>query len=140
MKMKSLILAALGLAFLAAGCGHMDLTPEGDPNRILTGTVETRDPMLLPRDAVAMVRVLDSSRADMPPQVLGDVEIRNPGATPIPFRIEYRADDALLLRGLNVEARISYDGKVRYSTLNQVGLTMRNAMDPHRVTVNALTP
>jgi len=141
MKTCALFLAAAGL-LAAAGCTHvsLDLAPEGDPHRVLIGTVETTNPVPLPADAVVLVRVVDPSRTDLPPQVLGDQEIHSPGATPVPFRIEYQAEDALLRRGLNLEARISYAGKVRYFNVNQVAVTLRNASDPHQVMVNPAEP
>jgi uncharacterized lipoprotein YbaY len=71
----------------------------------------------------------------MPPEVLGSQTISNPGVAPIGFRVEYRADDDLLRSGLNVEARISYGGKLRYFNLNRYALTLGNAGDLHRINV-----
>ena len=141
MKTASFILAALALA-AGAGCAHMgvDTTPESDPNRVVTGTVETGEAIPLPADAVVNVRVVDQSRSDLPPQVLGDQEIRSPGATPIPFSIEFRAEDDVMRRGLNLEARISFGHTVRYFNVSQVAVNLRNAADPHRILVNPSAP
>ena len=56
------------------------------------------------------------------------------------FRVVYRADDELLRKGLNIEARVSFGGKVRYFNLNHYAVTLGNAADPHRITVNPAGP
>jgi uncharacterized lipoprotein YbaY len=128
--------AALGFS----GCGQLDLTPEGDPARVLTGQVEIGEDAALPADTVVTVRVLDATAVGMPPQVLGSQTINNPGVAPIRFRVEYRADDDLLRRGLNVEARISFGGKIRYFNLNRYVVTLGNAAEAHRISVHAAGP
>jgi uncharacterized lipoprotein YbaY len=128
--------AALGLA----GCGHLDLTPEGDPARVLTGQVQIGDAIALPADTVITVRVVDATAVGVPPQVLGSQTIKDPGAAPVSFRVEYRADDEMLRKGLNVEARISFGGKIRYFNLNRYAVTLGNAADPHRINVDPAGP
>jgi uncharacterized lipoprotein YbaY len=156
MKKRSLIVASAALAVVfVGGCGHLDLTPEGNPNRVLTGAVDFGAETTLPADSVVVVRVVDptgitetapaqvlgmpsgaQSTAPMPPKVLGEQVIRNPGQTPVPFRIEYEAGDEQLRRGLNIEARVSYGGKLRYFNLNSYSITLNNVTDTHTVTVN----
>ena len=130
----AIIVAAAALAF--SGCGQLDLTPEGDPSRVLTGRIDVGGPAALPADTVVTVRVVDASVTGMPPEVVGSQTLRNPGAAPIAYRVEYRADDELLRRGLNIEVRISYGGKVRYFNVNKYVVTLGNAADAHRITVN----
>jgi uncharacterized lipoprotein YbaY len=113
----------------------MDLTPEGDPARVLTGTVDIGEETALPADATVTVRVVDPSDPTMPPVVLGSQTINNPGVAPVAFRVEYRAMDDLLRQGLNVEARVAYGGKVRYYNLNKYAVTLGNAADEHRIAV-----
>ena len=131
--------AATALAFAAlalSGCGQLDLSPEGDPSRVLVGRVELSDGAVLPNDATLTVRVVDKSSIGMPPQVLGSQTVRNPGGgAPIEFRVEYRAEDDVLRRGLNIEARVSYGGKVRYYNQNGYAVTLGNASDIHRIGV-----
>jgi uncharacterized lipoprotein YbaY len=134
MKIALSILAAAA-ALALSGCGQMDLTPEGDPGRVLTGTVDVGGEVALPSDTTVTVRVVDTSGAGMPPVVLGSQTITNPGAAPIAFRVEYRAEDEVLRRGLNVDARISFGGKVRYYNLNRYAVTLGNAADEHRIAV-----
>ena len=130
-----LTLPALAAALALSGCGHLDVSPEGSPLRVLTGQVELGDAMALPADTTVTVRVVDMTAAGMPPQVLGSQTITNPGAAPVAFRVEYTADDETLRRGLNIEARVSFGGRVRYYNVNRYAVTLGNASDPHRVTV-----
>ncbi len=53
---------------------------------------------------------------------------------PVPFRIEYSAEDAVLRRGLNVEVRVSFGGKLRFRTVNAHVVTL--ASSPFNQTVN----
>ena len=145
-------------AVVAAGCaGHLDITPAGDPNRVLIGRVEARSSDLLPPDAVVSVRVVDPERTAekppsavlgepspipersmLPPKILGEQIIKNPGQFPVAFRVEYTAIDDQLQRGLIVEARISFGGKVQYFNINSSGVTLTNFTDTHVISVNRL--
>jgi uncharacterized lipoprotein YbaY len=133
------LLAALALSALA-GCGQLDLTPEGDPSRVLTGEVTWGDTTALPADATVTVRVVDATQVGMPPDVLGSQTIHNPGVAPVAFRVEYRAEDDVLRRGLNVEVRVAWGGKLRYINMNGHAVTLGNAADTHRVRVNPVGP
>jgi uncharacterized lipoprotein YbaY len=135
-----LCLVALAAALGFAGCGQLDVTPEGDPARVLTGQVQIGEDVPLPADTVVTVRVVDATAVGVPPLVLGSQTIKNPGVAPVSFRVEYRADDDLLRRGLNVEARVSFGGKIRYFNLNRYAVTLGNAADPHRINVNPAGP
>jgi len=137
-RLIATVAAACALALL--GCGQLDLTPEGNPSRVLTGRIDLGEEVLLPADTVATVRVVDASAAGMPPEVLGSQTIRNPGVAPIAFSVEYRAEDERLRRGLNIEVRISYGGKVRYFNRNKYALTLGSAAQAHRITVNPAGP
>ena len=156
MKKRSLIVAFAALALLfAGGCGHLDLTPEGNPNRVLTGVVDFNGETALAADSVVVIRVVDptgitetapaqvlgspsaaGSAAELPPKVLGEQVIRNPGRAPVAFRIEYEAVDEQLRRGLNIEARVSSGGKLRYFNVNSYSITLNNVNDPHTISVN----
>ena len=127
---------SLAAALALAGCGQLDLTPEGDPSRVLSGEVDMGNDVTLPADTVVTVRVVDASAAGVPPQVLGSQTLTNPGAVPVPFRVEYRAEDELLRRGLNIEVRVSFGGRVRFFNKNNYAVTLGNAADTHRVSVN----
>lgn len=107
MKSARGVLAVLGILALA-GCGHLDLTPEGDLARVLTGSINLGEDVVLPADATVTVRVVDSTGVGAPPRVLGSQTLNNPGASPIEFRVEYQALDEDLRRGLNIEVRVSW--------------------------------
>ena len=144
---------------LLFGSGHMDFTPAGtgDPSRVLTGTISAQDNDTLPADAEVAVEVVDPQRtlekapssvlgeppsvplqSTLPPKVLGEQLIKNPGQFPIAFRVEYTAVDEALQRGLIVQVRISYGGKVRFFNVNSSSVTLSNLSDPHRISVNRL--
>jgi hypothetical protein len=156
MKKRSLIgvFATLASLFLG-GCGHLDLTPEGNPDRVLTGVVEFNGEPALTADSIVVIRVVDptgitetspaqvigspstaQSTPVLPPKVLGEQIIKNPGSTPVSFRIEYTAADEQLRRGLNIEARVSFGGKLRYFNVNSYAITLNNVSDPHTILVN----
>ena len=147
------LFAAAG--WLAGGCGHLDTAGEGNPDRVLTGTLTCAEGGSLPPDAVVAVRVVDPQRSTekaptailgspslasqgsaIPPKQLGDQVIRHPGSFPVSFRIEYTALDEELRRGLMIEARISYGGRVQYFNISGSAVTLNNFSDPHTVTVN----
>jgi uncharacterized lipoprotein YbaY len=137
-SIAAILAAAAALAF--AGCGQLDLAPEGQPGRVLAGRVELGDGAELPSDAMVTVRIVDASNTGMPPLVLGSQTFQAPASGPIEFHVVYRAEDDLLRRGLNIEARVSVGGKIRYANMNQYAVTQGNAADQHRVTVNPISP
>jgi uncharacterized lipoprotein YbaY len=135
-----LALLSAAAAFGLAGCGQLDLTPEGNPSRVVMGQVEVGDEAALPADSVVTVRIVDATAVGMPPQVLGSQTIKNPTAVPVPFRVEYWADDDALRRGLNLEVRVSVGGKLRYYNLNNHVVTLGNAAETHRINVSPVGP
>jgi uncharacterized lipoprotein YbaY len=134
MKLRFFPGALLGVVLLAAGCGHLDVTPPGAEDRVLTGLVTYELDMPLPDDAVVTVRVIDASNPASP-MVLGETTITRPGHPPIPFRVEYRADDELLTHQVKVEARISIGGKLRFYSVAGYPVTLGNVNDTHVVKV-----
>jgi uncharacterized lipoprotein YbaY len=152
----ALFLYALGALLGLGGCAQIDIAPEGDPSRVLAGTVAASSP--LPAGAEIVVRILDTSVRDTPRTMGADVvapdrnsqlaierEVASstqllPGAIdgPVPFRIEYQATDAQLRRGLTVDVRISFDGRVRYRTVSAHIVTLASAQQPHEVFVQPL--
>ena len=157
MKTRILVsLAAVMAAWLLAGCAQLDVTPESNPERVLTGTVNPRT--TLPAGAQVLVRVIEVSSgepirtvgSDLPvaerprplavERVLGEQTQTLSAATsaPVPFQIEYRADDAALRRGVNIEARISVGGKITHRSVNAQVLTLAAAPYPQEILVNAV--
>ncbi len=132
-----LLLAAAAIA-AASGCDHLALgrVDNGDLNRTVTGTVQVRSEAALPPDSRIAVRVLDASNPALPPQVLGEQDLANAGQPPIAFQVDYKATDAQLEHGLNLEARVSFGGTLRFFTLNQVAIHSDTARDPQVVWVD----
>jgi uncharacterized lipoprotein YbaY len=153
-----------GWAALAAvvftGCEHLDLATEGDTNRVATGTVEFYHAATLPADAEMVVTVTDPAPAPPPlvpgpdqlpllhrqvvatalpgPAILGVQTIQGLGSSPLSFRVEFQADDALLRRGLVIDVRISSHGKVIYLNRNQYGLSLGDIGEPHEIWVESM--
>ena len=147
-------LAAL-LAFgLGAGCAHVDLSPEGGRNRVLQGTLSVG--VALPAGAEIMVRIVATGGAPAQPasgdlpvarrnspaaeQILGEQvqTLTAPAAVPVAFKIEYDADDAVLRRGVNLEARVYYNGRVRFRTVNAHVVTLNSAPFPQSLVLQAV--
>lgn len=150
-------IAALGLLAGSLGCQQLDLAREGDPQRTLNGTVNLRGEVLFPPDTEVVVRVIETTTTDRPrnlastevplgdrgtvdkrERVLGEQVIKAPGVQPVAFQVDYRADETMLRHGLNVDVRISCDGKVRYRTLEAHVVTLSSAPFPHAVWVEAV--
>jgi hypothetical protein len=154
--MKSAIsLAALTFLLTGLGCGHVDLAPAGNPDRVLTGSV--RAPAALPAGTEIVVRVVDPSpsmtpaiRSELPivdrgrpapsERILGEYRhtLTTPTIDPVPFKVEYHVDDTELRQGLNVDVRISHDGRVRYRTISAHVITLASSPFPQEVPVQAL--
>jgi uncharacterized lipoprotein YbaY len=149
-----LLLAAGAWFALTAGCANIEVVSAGDPQRRVNGTVEFRSAMTLPEDAVVVVRVLDmagtgqkrtTASRDLPigdrakaepvPEVLAEQTIKGFQGNSVPFHLEFVADDDLLRHGLNIDARISSGGKVRFRTTNAHVVTLGNVEYPHAVWV-----
>jgi uncharacterized lipoprotein YbaY len=135
--MKVLLPAFLALcaAAFGSGCHHLDLTPPGSSDRVVTGVVTNGTNAPLPADTEVAVRVVDVSRGEAKIDVLGDQTVVNPGRMPVPFRIEFSADDSLLRRGVTLEARVSVAGRLRYTTKLAHPLTLGNVRDSQVVEV-----
>lgn len=156
MKYRSLLflLTAGAWFLLTAGCANLEIVKPGDPQRTVNGTVEIRSGTALPEDTVVVVRVMDmagleqmrsAASRDLPlgdrakaepvPQVLAEQTIRGARGASVPFRLEFTADDDLLRHGVNIDARISFGGKVRFRTANAHVVTLGNVESPHAVWV-----
>lgn len=136
MKLSAIALLSLCLGVGLAGCGHLDLTPPAAADRVLSGTVTNNSMTELPPGTEVTVRIVDLSRGEGKGEVLGEDTIVNPPRMPVPFRIEYRAEDAVLLRSVNVEARVSVDGRLRYTTISGHPITLGNVNDRHVLEVS----
>ena len=155
MKRVLLLLSFVSALLLGtAGCGHVDVAPEGNPNRVVTGTVNVRMDLLPPPDSQVVVRIVrpaDTTAApvspardlvigergthERPEQVLAEQVIRAPAAMPVPFRIEFKAGDDELRHGLNIEARISWGGRLRFRNMEAQAISLDTISQPQTVWV-----
>ncbi len=86
----------------------------GGPPATVTGTVTWRQALPIPPDAVLTVRLVDTSRADAPAEVLGERTFSALSSTPIRFELPYdpaRIDPRLRYQ---VSARIEARGALRF--------------------------
>jgi uncharacterized lipoprotein YbaY len=154
--MKTLLLrlfAAVCLAQLVSGCASLDVAAPGNADRVLRGTVSA--PSALPAGAVVVVRLVDAlgaaiSRGDVPladrptavpvERVLGEFRqtLTAMRSEPLPFEIAYRAEDAELRRGLNVDVRITFGGRMHFRTISAHVLTLASSPFPQDVAVQPL--
>jgi putative lipoprotein len=138
LKITLPLLIAAAALLAGAGCDHLAMgqVDAGPLNRTVTGTVRVRSEAALPPDAKIAVRVLDTANPALPPQVLGEQELTQAGQPPFAFQVDYKASDAQLEHGLNVEARVSFGGSLRFFTLNQVAIHTDTAHDPQVIWVD----
>ena len=160
MKTFRLVSLALLALLAASGCGTLDISAGGNPDRVLTGTINAG--AALPAGAEIVVRLLapalnlepvrPGSPSDLPvvtrptPQnvdrVLGEqVQTLTAGTMePVPFRIPFYAEDALLRRGLSLDVRVSVGGRIRFRTINAHVVTLSSAQYKQDVSVQAVAP
>jgi uncharacterized lipoprotein YbaY len=133
------LLLLLGL-LAGSGCAYMEVTPIGDSDRVMTGKV-TYDPAeAVPAGAILSVRIVDLSDQASGPVLLGQQRVAISGTPPFEFRAEYRADDSLLRKGVNVETKILVNGKLRYGNLTAHVVTLNRAASSQEITVFPTAP
>lgn len=134
------LLFSYAAALLAlTACKQLNLSAPSSAERVLTGTVATQSGGELPRDAEVTIQIVDLSRGANQTEILGEQTVKSPAAWPVPFRIEFQADDALLLRGVGLDARVSVAGKLQYTTRTAHPVTLTNVSEPHVVNVERAT-
>lgn len=133
--MKKIAVALSLFALIFAGCSHLDTTAPGDADRVVTGVVTAGSDESLPDHCEVWVRVLDVSHGEARPEVLGEQTITNPGHLPVPFKIEFRAEDAVLRQSVSIDARISVGRQLRYYTASRHPLSVSNVTEPQTVLV-----
>jgi len=116
----SAVLIVLVVALLAA-------TTAATAADVVRGTATYRERMALPPDAVLEVTLEDVSRMDVPAEVIGRVEIADPGNPPYPFEIPYDADAIDERHSYSVRARITRDGTLMFTTDTATPVLTRGA-------------
>ncbi len=100
-----------------AGPGYLAGTYERDDGAAgtVTGTVNHRQPMPLPAEAVVEVTLRDISRPDAPAAIVAfEVIPAGDRRLPIPFRLVYPVDTIEELHTYAITARISTGGRLRF--------------------------
>jgi copper homeostasis protein (lipoprotein) len=92
------------------------IVPVAEAADVIRGTATYRERMALPTGAVLEVTLEDVSRMDAPTEVMGRVEIANPGNPPFTFEIPYEADAVDDRHTYSVRARITLDGRLLFTT------------------------
>ncbi len=151
-------LAVLTSLLLGSGCGSLDVSRAGNPNRVLSGTIDAGT--ALPAGAEVVVRLVSApagndtmrtTQTDLPvmatppagqgiERVLGTHTQRLTSGTmePVPFQLEYNAEDAVLRRGLNLDVRVVVGGKLQYRTVNAHVVTLASSPFKQTVVVQAV--
>ena len=81
-----------------------------------------------------------------PPEQLGEQTIKHPVVQVdpvsqlhvVPYRVEYQADDDTLRRGVSIEVRISYGGRMQLINTNQYSITLADEKDPHPIEADSM--
>jgi putative lipoprotein len=108
-------LAFVSLAFAMAACTGPTPKPKSvKPLVNLSGTVTYYEPFTLSPDVTLTVELADVSRQDVPAKVLAEQIISNPGRSPIPFELSYDPDAIVPNHSYAVQARIEWEGKLRF--------------------------
>ena len=141
---------------LSSSCGTIETSATAEVDRVLEGTVNFSGS--IPAGAEIVVRVVEPPSSEPRRAVAGDLPVvaqpivqrveRVLGETkhtvtattmqPLPFRVEYKAHDAVLRRGVNVDVRVTIGGKVRMRTVNGHVLTQRSAAFKQDVAVQSV--
>lgn len=150
-----IVAAAVGWV---VGCQHLDVSSHGYPDRLLRGTVTSQ--ATVPAGAEIVVRLIDPAtageaiapvRSDLPlgdrarpPAIerpVGEYRIVLDAMTtePVPFELEYRAEDTTLRHGLNVDVKISYGGRLRFRTLSAHVVTLASSPFPQDIAVQPVS-
>ncbi len=153
MKCSWLSCLALGGVLLATvGCTHVDVTSGAGSNHVVTGIVKCPTRLVAPPDSEVAVRIVggagaaasigagndlivDRHEGGAAGAVIAEQTIHAPWTMPVPFQIEFRADEVRLRQGLNLEARISWGGRVRYRSVESQVITPANLDKPYTLWV-----
>lgn len=142
-------------ALLAAGCSSLDFNREVEVTRVIAGTVNIGQSF--PAGSEVMVRVLEMPGAAAPvamsapaervhavaaERILGEFTVTLAASAPdgLPFRISLGADDTKLQRGILLEGRVVYGGRLRFRTVNAHAVTAQSVAYPQRVVLQSAGP
>lgn len=129
MKTIAVVLCVLA-GLMVSGCEHLDTSSTTLGDRVLEGVVTTvSGGGPLPEGSEVWIQVVDRGDGVGRAEVLGEETIKNPERMPVPFRIEFRAEDPVLRGNVEVEARISIRGRLTFMTKTAHPVTQANVDD-----------
>ncbi len=102
---------------------------------MLRGSVTYRERIAIPVGAVVMVRLLDTSRADAPAEVIGQQVIREASEVPVAFEIGYDPESIDESHAYAAAAQIVVDGQVAWHSTMQHPVLTRGAGDSATIMV-----
>jgi putative lipoprotein len=126
---------ALPLVLIAAGCVSRPAPPAAAPEPALSGplvvqgTVNYRQRVSLPPDAVVRVQLVDAARADAPATVLAEQVIATRGDQ-VPFAFTLRAPTVAPSARPMLQARIEVDGELRFISIAAFPVTAQSLRRP----------
>jgi uncharacterized lipoprotein YbaY len=131
MRIITTIIVLILSTLLFADCSPF--YQSGSHSAVIRGTVNYRERIALPPDAVVSIKLVDVSRADAPAVTIGEQTIENPGQVPIPFEIQY--DSALIDTRYTyaIQATITYDGELRFINTTRYSVIMHGNPSPIEV-------
>lgn len=142
------VVGLLGSVLALSGCGSLDVGQATNPDRVLNGVVNVGAP--LPAGAEITVRLVAPPATVEAPRPAGaelpvvarptlqnlervlaeQTQTLTAGTSdPVPFRLSYYAEDAVLRRGLSLEARVAVGGHLRFRTINAHVVTLNSSFN-----------
>ena len=126
----AVMIAVVALAAIT-GCGNSDEPPAQTPStadptaaascppdncpRSVVGSVDYREDVALPPDAVLELRLADISLADVASVTISERTIANPGQVPIAFALGYDPDDIDERRDYSIQAFITRGDRLLFA-------------------------
>ncbi|HAS63599.1 MAG TPA: lipo-like protein [Vibrio sp.] len=116
MKKVLMLMASVVFGTVLMGC-QSESTSQQQMQQSVTGTVAYRERILLPDNAVVIVRLQDISLADAPAKLIAEQAMETKGSQ-VPFAYSLSYDTDIIKPGHRyaVSARIEVNGKLRFIT------------------------
>jgi putative lipoprotein len=114
---------------------------QGTGTGTVSGTINYRQRVALPQDAIVAVSLQDTTLADAPARILGESTIATQGAqVPIPFRIDYDPAAIDPARRYAVRATITVGGRLLFASTTAYPVLTGGAGNTATIEVFMLLP
>ncbi|MBX3357719.1 MAG: YbaY family lipoprotein [Phycisphaeraceae bacterium] len=138
MRPALLALVLLAAAVFVPACQKEKPPPPGQ--LFLSGTVTYADKMAISKDAIVDIALRDVTQADAPSKTVAIERFAAKDQVPIPFQLAYDPGRIDPLRRYALEATISVNAKVLFSTTSPVPVLTQGARDSDVVVTVTRTP